>query len=93
VYIDQVPVSTAAHELAAREGSPGTAAALRHALGDGEDFELLFTAPPAAAAEILRDRPLDCPVTHVGELIAETGLWQQSAGGARRPLEPIGWLH
>ena len=99
LFTDQVPIAAAARQLAAREfdslSNPQTAheAALRHALGDGEDFELLLAAPPEAAAAILRDQPVSCGLTHVGELIADAGLWQQTSGSARQPLEPIGWLH
>jgi hypothetical protein len=45
------------------------------------------------AQRILVEKPVDCAVTHVGELIAELGLWQQSSDGTRRPLEPTGWRH
>ena len=38
---------------------------------DGEDFELLLAAPADVADAIVRDQPLDCPITCVGELIAE----------------------
>jgi thiamine-monophosphate kinase len=94
LFFDQVPVSAAARALAARESDGGVElAALRHALGDGEDFELLLAAPPEVARQILADRPLECRVSHVGELIAGDGLWQQGADGQRRPLEPTGWLH
>jgi thiamine-monophosphate kinase len=92
--LDRVPVSQAAYALSDRENAADReAAALRHALSDGEDFELLFAAPPASAQAILRNQPLNCPITHIGELIAERGLWQQTADGARKPLEPTGWLH
>lgn len=93
--LDDVPVSPAAHELATREAAPSdrVAAALRHALGDGEDFELLLAVPPQVATKMLRGQPIECGITHVGELIAEPGLWELSAGGTRRPLEPTGWLH
>jgi thiamine-monophosphate kinase len=94
VHTDQIPISDSARNLVSRESNEHIAdAALRHALGDGEDFELLLAVPSAAAAEILRDKPLDCPVTCVGELIAERGLFQQSQGTERLPLEPIGWQH
>jgi len=95
IFTDQVPVAKAAHELAAREVVLNNehATALRHALGDGEDFELLLAAPPDAAAAMLRDQPLECGITHVGELISDSGLWQQTETGQRQPLEPIGWLH
>jgi thiamine-monophosphate kinase len=95
ITLSSVPISQAAHELAANENGPSAhnARALRHALGDGEDFELLLAAPPNAARQILSDQPLDCPITRVGELIAEHGLWQQAADGSPQPLEPTGWLH
>jgi thiamine-monophosphate kinase len=84
VHVGEVPISDAARSL----DDP-----LQHALGDGEDFELLLAASPDAAAAILGDQPLDCPITCVGELVSELGLWQQSPGGERSPLEPKGWLH
>lgn len=91
---NQIPISPDAYELTARESATDhEATALRHALSDGQDFELLLAVPPEAAKAILRDQPLDCPITHVGELISELGLWQQAPDGLRRPLEPIGWMH
>jgi thiamine-monophosphate kinase len=93
VDVDRLPISAAARQLADRDGGDVQAAALRHALGDGEDFELLLAVPPDAAEAIVRDRPLDCGVTHIGQLVAGTGLWRQSAGGQRQPLPPTGWLH
>jgi thiamine-monophosphate kinase len=95
IYTDRVPVSPDAVELAKRDGADDVqAAALAHALGDGQDFELLFAANPTTARSILNERTLDCRVTHVGELIAESGLWQQTSDtAARRPLEVTGWRH
>jgi len=89
VCLDRVPVSAAARQLAGDDA----AAALQHALGDGEDFELLLAMPPDAAEAMLRDQPLDCPLTCIGELVAGSGLWQQSSGGELLPLEATGWLH
>jgi thiamine-monophosphate kinase len=92
--MDRVPVSPDAMELAKRDGAHDLgAAALHHALGDGQDFELLFSVNPTTAQAILRDRPVDCQVTHVGELIADPGLWQQQSDGRRMPLEATGWRH
>jgi thiamine-monophosphate kinase len=95
LFTDQVPIAAAAHKLAASEAheTDNSAAALRHALGDGEDFELLLAAPPDVANEMLREQPIACGLSHVGQLIAEPGLWQQSADKVRQPLQPIGWLH
>jgi thiamine-monophosphate kinase len=84
VNTDRVPISTAAGKL------PDP---LQHALGDGEDFELLLAAPADVANAIVRNQPLDCPITCIGELIADKGLWQQSRDGPRTPLEPKGWQH
>jgi thiamine-monophosphate kinase len=94
IHTDRLPISTAARDLAGLESNDYVAeAALRHALGDGEDFELLLAVPPEVADTILRDQPLDCPITRIGELIAEPGLFQQSAGTNRTPLEQTGWQH
>jgi len=90
----RVPVSPDAIRLAEMDGATDVpAAALHHALSDGQDFELLLAAPPTIAQAILRDQPVECRITHVGELIAEPGLWQQAAGGKRIALEEIGWRH
>jgi thiamine-monophosphate kinase len=94
IYMDQVPVSEDAHCLAEQESANDRhAAALRHALSDGQDFELLLAASPQTAQAILNDQPLDCLVAHVGELVLGTGIWQQDSQGRRSPLEPIGWVH
>jgi thiamine-monophosphate kinase len=94
-FTDRIPIADAAHRLAASEAREldKEAAALRHALGDGEDFELLLAAPPEVAATMLREQRVACGLTHVGELVVEQGLWQQSTNGERTPLHPIGWLH
>jgi thiamine-monophosphate kinase len=94
ILADRVPISVDARRLAEREHpADPNGTALRHALGDGQDFELLIAAAPDAAERILNDRPLDCPITHVGTLVAEPGLWQQDANGSRTRLEPLGWIH
>ena len=94
IFTDRVPVSDDARRLAEQEAAPQlNAAALQHALSDGQDFELLLAAAPETAQSILRDQPFECPITHVGELVAEPGLWQTTARGKRQRLEPIGWVH
>ncbi|MBX3427006.1 MAG: thiamine-monophosphate kinase [Pirellulales bacterium] len=84
-----VPIAPAAHELASRSGRMP----LDHALGDGEDFELLVTAPAVEAERLLREQPLGIPVTRVGWCIAAPGLWQPAGGEALQPLAPTGYLH
>jgi len=86
--LSAVPIAPAAQELAAQDGrSP-----LEHALGDGEDFELILAAPPDVAQRILADRPLDIPLAQIGTFVADRGLWQETPSG-RRALPPSGFQH
>ncbi|MBK8098418.1 MAG: thiamine-phosphate kinase [Planctomycetes bacterium] len=85
---DAVPIAAAARRLARGDAE----AALGHALGDGEDHELLFTVrrgrrlpgggPLTAAAR----RP-------IGRVIARHGLWLLGSDGRRQRLQPQGWQH
>jgi thiamine-monophosphate kinase len=85
---ESVPVSTAAAELSRTSGRTP----LEHALGDGEDFELVFTVSPADGERLLRDQPVPGIVlAKIGECV-ESGLWIEE-GGRRRPLAPTGWVH
>ena len=94
IFTDRVPISPDAFRLSDQEqAADRDAAALQHALSDGQDFELLLAVAPDTAQRILRERPLECAVTHVGELLVEPGLWLQSDASGRRPLQPIGWVH
>lgn len=93
IFTNQVPVSADAFRLAEQDRADDQSnAALQHALSDGQDFELLIAAAPEIANTILREQPLDCLITHVGELIPEPGLWSYD-GNKRERLEPSGWLH
>ena len=76
-----VPIAPDAVRLAQTTGQTP----LEHALGDGEDFELLLAAPPEVAAAILRDRPIAIPITRIGAFIDQPGLWQRDSQGARPP--------
>jgi thiamine-monophosphate kinase len=89
IDVEQVPIAAEAHELSQRDG----ASALEHALGDGEDFELILAVPPRDAEEMLADQPLNVPLTCIGEFGTGTGLWQRSAKGLRQLLEPRGYVH
>lgn len=87
-----VPISPAAHTLTASQPDRGTA--LEHALGDGEDFELLLAVPEAEATRLLADQPLEgVRVTCIGQFVAEPGLWSDDGSGSRVPLAPRGFLH
>jgi thiamine-monophosphate kinase len=85
VHAKAVPVSSAAKDLSRKTGkSP-----LEHALGDGEDFELVFAVGAEDGSQLLRQSPV--AVTRIGECI-DAGLWLE-ANGKREPLPPRGWVH
>ncbi|MGA2065752.1 MAG: thiamine-phosphate kinase [Thermoguttaceae bacterium] len=88
---EAVPVSPAAGELAARLADGSTA--WDHALGDGEDFELVLAVPPQEAERMLAQQPLGVPLTAIGQFVPEPGLWQRRGDGPRQPLAPSGWEH
>jgi thiamine-monophosphate kinase len=91
IDLERVPIAEAARELARRAGDP--LSPLDHALRDGEDFELVFTATPDVAARILADQPLAVPVSVIGEMVQPPGLWQRLPGGQLARLEPLGYEH
>ncbi|MGO8691139.1 MAG: thiamine-phosphate kinase [Thermoguttaceae bacterium] len=88
---DAVPISPDARRLAAR--AAGGPTALEHALGDGEDFELILAVPPAEARRMIAEQPLEVPLSAIGEFVAEPGLWQRSRREEPTPLEVRGWQH
>jgi thiamine-monophosphate kinase len=75
-------------------GTQTPEAAFHSALHGGEDYELLFTAPPSASVpRAIAGVPLTC----IGE-IRRSGrnrplMTLITADGARTPLEPGGWEH
>ena len=79
------------HPLTRRQASE---AALQSALHGGEDYELLFTAPPSASVpRAIAGVPLTC----IGE-IRRAGrnrplMTLIAPDGTRTPLEPGGWEH
>ena len=87
-----LPLHSATRAIAAARGLD----ALAWALGGGEDYELLFTAPPRVAVDLAeRVRAVrGTPVTPIGEIVpAAEGRTLAFAGGERRPLQPTGWRH
>jgi thiamine-monophosphate kinase len=84
---DRIPISEAA-----RSAADGRSA-LSRALDDGEDFELLFTAPHERAAALERDGLAGTPVTRIGEVRAGEGVVLRSADGREAPLEAGGYEH
>lgn len=83
---EAIPIHDDARELAKRTGKTP----LAHSLGDGEDFELVFTVSAADGERLLKAPPV-AGLTKIGECV-ERGLWIEEAG-ERRPLAPTGWVH
>ncbi|MCA9129685.1 MAG: thiamine-monophosphate kinase [Planctomycetales bacterium] len=85
--LDTIPVAAAAIELSQNSGkSP-----LEHALGDGEDFELLIALPQDELAGLQAivgsDKAIAC-----GTFTSRTGLWARE--GARiRQMAATGYIH
>jgi thiamine-monophosphate kinase len=94
-----VPVAGAAVEISALPKSSASSTGkmpvppIDHALGDGEDFELLLAVPSEVAAELVKMQPLGTPLTQIGRFIAEPGLFIRGADGQRAPLVPRGYEH
>jgi thiamine-monophosphate kinase len=65
---------------------------LEHALGDGEDFELVFAVSADEGRRLLAGQPVPgVTLAHVGECV-EQGLWLEEQG-RRRTLAPTGFVH
>ncbi|OAI51818.1 thiamine-monophosphate kinase [Planctomycetaceae bacterium SCGC AG-212-F19] len=81
-----IPISDAARQMT------DALTPLEHALGDGEDFELLFAVSPADGQKLLAAQPIPgIRLWAIGECVA-SGMWLETAG-VRQPLPPRGWVH
>jgi thiamine-monophosphate kinase len=88
LWEEAIPISRAAGELA----RTSRRTPLEHALNDGEDYELFFTADADEAEALLRQPEMPVRVTCIGQVNAGSGLWL-GRGAARRPLAAKGWVH
>jgi thiamine-monophosphate kinase len=86
-----IPVSGDARRLAERPDDEQSA--LEHALGDGEDFELVLAVPADESVRLLTDQPLDVRLSRIGTFVQEPGLWVADEEGGYRPLMPRGYQH
>jgi thiamine-monophosphate kinase len=81
--------------------SPASRAALAAApdlidriLGGGDDYEILFTAPPEAAAKLAAlAGTTGLAVTRIGRMAAGEGVQIRAADGRLRRLAKGGWAH
>ncbi len=92
LWAANLPVSEATQAVARATGKD----ALELALGGGEDYELLFTAPAKQVDELahLVQRETGTPVTVIGEIVPATeGITLVHADGTRTSLRGGGWDH
>jgi len=82
-----VPVSEAAESMN-DDRSP-----LEHALGDGEDFELLFTVRPGDGRRLAESSPLTIQLTHIGEIVAGDSCTLRQTDGTDVEMPRLGWSH
>lgn len=88
LQLDNIPISQAAHQLSASTGqSP-----LEHAMGDGEDFELLFAIDPAYVDQVLDRLREVCQPAICGQFTSRTGLWSRN-GAKLQQLPATGFVH
>jgi thiamine-monophosphate kinase len=79
------------HRDARRLADQGGGSALWHALGDGEDHELLFTLRPAAARRAAGLEALGC--RRIGSITSDPGIRIVDEQGSALPLEALGYQH
>jgi len=98
IDLPAVPVHPDAERLAAVQPAAGRTP-LEHALGDGEDFELLLTLSPAEAARLVATPPEELVAGSsmrpaiIGAITAEPGLTARTAAGQLLPLAVEGFDH
>lgn len=80
-----LPVSAVARQFAARDGRPGWL----HAVADGEDYELLFTANADA---VIPNVIGDVPITRIGA-VTEQDRITLIDGSERMSIDGLGWEH
>ncbi len=85
---DSIPVSEALKSICGAR-SRGKKVELMHALNGGEDYELLFTVPPARMSKL---RSLKLPVKEIGKITARRTMSLLDDAGRTR-LQPKGYDH
>jgi thiamine-monophosphate kinase len=83
---DAIPITTDARVM--NDGRTP----LEHALGDGEDFELVFAVSPDDGRRLIQTQPVPgITLACIGEFV-EQGLWLEE-NSQRRELPPLGYVH
>jgi thiamine-monophosphate kinase len=83
---EKVPLSPALLRAAVRLKKPS----FHFALSGGEDYELLFTVPPAKVKQL---KSLGISASEIGEITGGRGLFLIDRHGRIKPLRPSGYDH
>jgi len=86
---ERIPISAAAKRLAKQDRKT----ALCHAIGDGEDFELLFTLGQRDAERVMRAWAFRTRVTVIGRVIKGRGVVLSRADGRKERIDAEGYEH
>ncbi len=84
------PLAQQAHAAQAGRAGAAPTRALELALHGGEDYELLFAAPPSVR---LPRSLAGVRITRIGSLVRGHGISLLDSAGRRTPLQPGGWEH
>jgi thiamine-monophosphate kinase len=86
---EAIPIAPAATGMSRRDGqSP-----LRHALADGEDFELILTVSPQEGERLLAKPPQGVTLYWIGQVTETAGLSLKQPDGKLESLSDWGWKH
>lgn len=102
--LETIPISPDAQELSTLKtaSSPtwdwipqefASRTPLEHALGDGEDFEILFTVSQEDARKLEQEKILETPLTRIGKITSKPGILGFSSLKGLFPLEILGFEH
>lgn len=83
---EAIPLTEAARTMA------DALSPLDHGLGDGEDFELVFTVAPEEGRRLVATQPVPGIQLFAIGACVEQGFWLE-ANGQRTALEPKGYVH
>jgi len=71
-------------------GKPSREVDLQFALHGGEDYELLFTAPPGKR---IPSRIAGIPITEIGSITRRRRVFLRNRGSVGEEIQPQGWEH
>lgn len=89
VEVETIPVSADARRMAERTGQH----AVKHALADGEDYELVFTLGEREAERLMSSPPFATRISRIGRIVKGNGLKLLGADGREMKIDLAGYEH